>query len=143
MQNVRQAFLGAVLMLLTVAGCGQTGDTPDVVPVTGTITLDGSPLEGAQVEFQPQSTGEADKPAVPSYGTTDETGKYTLKLGPGRVAGAMPGTHEVRIMKYPQQSDDGTSGQQILPAKYNSASELTVEVSSDKQGGYDFDLESN
>ncbi|WP_013628536.1 carboxypeptidase-like regulatory domain-containing protein [Rubinisphaera brasiliensis] len=134
--------LGMLGLLLPVAGCGGGSDTPDVLPVTGIITLDGDPLEGAQVEFQPQSTSE-NQAAVPSYATTDKSGAYTLKLGPGRVEGAMPGTHQVRITKYPPPAEDGTSGEQILPAKYNSESELTVEVTSDNEDGYDFDLESN
>lgn len=134
--------LGMLGLLLPVAGCGGGSDTPDVLPVTGIITLDGDPLEGAQVEFQPQSTSE-NQAAVPSYATTDKSGAYTLKLGPGRVEGAMPGTHQVRITKYLPPAEDGTSGEQILPAKFNSESELTVEVTSDNQDGYDFDLESN
>ncbi|TMQ33190.1 MAG: hypothetical protein E6K70_14485 [Planctomycetota bacterium] len=41
----------AALALLAALGCGQN----NMVPVKGTVTLDGQPIEGALVKFIPPS----------------------------------------------------------------------------------------
>ena len=55
------------LCLVVISGCGYT----DVAPVTGTVTLDGQPISGASITFQPES-------GRPSYGGTDQNGNYKL-----------------------------------------------------------------
>lgn len=69
-------LLGAAFLV----GCGPAA--PTIYPVSGTITLDGKPLEGATVTFVPAS-------GPPSNGMTDAAGKYTIMTGgkPGAVAG--------------------------------------------------------
>ena len=47
------ASAGAVLL----AGCGTSGDRPELGEVTGTITFNGKPLANAQVAFRPVSGG--------------------------------------------------------------------------------------
>jgi hypothetical protein len=60
------------LIGLAAAGCG----TPPTV-VTGTVTLDGQPLEKAIVQFRPER--DHDRPAV---GLTDALGHYRLAVSP-------------------------------------------------------------
>jgi hypothetical protein len=79
---------------LPLTGCGGTATNPNLVPVTGTITLDGKPLAGASVTF----VGIGATPGEGATGLTDEAGKYELahfRAG----AGAMPGEYKVVIMK--------------------------------------------
>ncbi|OHB84949.1 MAG: hypothetical protein A2V98_12185 [Planctomycetes bacterium RBG_16_64_12] len=111
----------SLILALFVAGCG--GDGPERGAVSGKVTLDGEPLEGADVEFQPEA-------GSPSYGTTDRKGKYDLMYTRDK-RGAMIGVHTVRITT----STTGTDGQgnqtavpQRVPPKYNSQSELKTEV---------------
>jgi len=68
-------------------GCG--GDGPELGTVKGKVTLDGEPLEGADLEFQP-------KEGSPSYGTTDDNGRYDLMYTRDK-RGAMLGEHTVKI----------------------------------------------
>jgi hypothetical protein len=97
-------YVGILLAMIAV-GCG-TGDAAKTAPVSGAITLNGQPLANATVVFQPQALGN---PGPPSYGTTNDAGKYTL-LCEGGKAGAVIGTHLVsistRIMRpSPENSD--------------------------------------
>lgn len=113
-----------LLVLGLFSGCfGNTGDRPDTGMVTGVVTLDGSPVEGAIVTFQP-SDGR------PSAGETDASGKYVLMYSVD-VEGAKVGQHTVTISKEDQKFDaDGelTSSKETLPKEYNYESELTEEV---------------
>lgn len=62
-------------MLLLLAGCGGDG-RPSLVKVTGTVTLDGQPLEGAMVALK-LVTDDKSKYQRPSSATTDAQGKFT------------------------------------------------------------------
>jgi len=78
--NVRSAgkfaFPAVFVFLAVVAGCATPWpeDYPArFEPVTGTITLDGKPLEHVQVTFVPMREG-----GVLATGETDATGNYRL-----------------------------------------------------------------
>ncbi len=119
-----------VLVSLLAAGCG--GSDVDLAPVKGTVTLDGEPLAGARVEFDPdpgevvrgKPTGSA------SYGVTDSSGRYTL-LYTHEQEGALLGKHTVRITTRAMTVD--ADGKEVLvperlPPKFHLNSELTREV---------------
>ncbi|AGA31417.1 carboxypeptidase-like regulatory domain-containing protein [Singulisphaera acidiphila] len=79
-----------------LAGCG-TGDETDsyrLVQVSGHVTLDGKPLEGAKVLFTPS---EANKPNTPGVDVTGQEGNYKLMYR-GR-SGVAPGTYQVFVAK--------------------------------------------
>jgi len=63
---------GLVLLVFTAAGCGGKY-TP--VPVSGVVTLDGKPVEGATVYFYPVGDEREGRPAT---GNTDKNGEYHL-----------------------------------------------------------------
>jgi hypothetical protein len=84
------AFLLAALAL---SGCVKSG--PELAPVSGRVTLDGKPLENADVVFQPENPGS------PSYGRTAADGSYELGYKQG-IAGALVGKHTVSIRVSPE-----------------------------------------
>jgi hypothetical protein len=106
------------LLLLATAGCSGVSDQPELGRVTGTVTLDGQPLAGVIVNFQPES-GRA------ATAETDSKGYYDLVYIYGSN-GAKVGKNAVSF-RWP----DGSEGKKPIPAKYAGKSELTVEV----QGG--------
>jgi hypothetical protein len=118
-----------VLPVLSFAGCGETG--PELAPVTGRITLDGKPLEKADILFQPDGS----KP--PSAGRTDADGRYQLAYKRG-VMGGTVGSNTVQITISP----DVVANPPNIPARYNTETELTSEVKSD-QNQFNFDLTTN
>jgi hypothetical protein len=82
--------LTAAALLAAGAGCGSNTGT---VKVQGTVTLDGEPLEGASVTFQPDG-----KEGRPASGVTDKNG--TFQLGTFSTNdGALPGGYKVIITK--------------------------------------------
>ncbi len=85
--------LGLVFALLLAAGCG-----PKIVPVEGTVTLDGSPLAGAAVTLLPVGKGES------AFGVADSSGKFTLATR-GKT-GAYTGDYTVTV----GMSAPGTGG---------------------------------
>jgi predicted small lipoprotein YifL len=127
-----------MLLLATLAGCGRPG--PQLAPVSGRVTLDGQPLDAAEVLFQPdEGTGS------PSYGFTDQNGQYELGYKRG-VKGAMVGSHTVSIeMDTRITGPDGNlkRRRQLLPPRYNTQSELRREVKPDRENVIDFDLTSD
>lgn len=100
--------------------------------MTGTVHLDGKPLEGALVTFYPQVSGaEAATGAATSMGRTDADGKYELILD-RNTKGAQVGKHLVYIETLEEGGggDYGNGRGEEVPKRYNSASELNVEVTS-------------
>lgn len=85
-------FLLALLGLCVCLGCGSEPGLEGLVEVTGLITYQGSPIEGATVAFVPESEGRA------ASGLTDADGKFKLTtLKPGD--GARPGRYKVTVSK--------------------------------------------
>lgn len=82
-QSVVMVVLGALLL-----GCSGPGG--DMGTVTGTVTLDGTPLPGVMVTFTP-ADGERE-----SYGVTNSSGVYKLRYTT-QIMGAKKGEHQVRI----------------------------------------------
>jgi hypothetical protein len=114
------------------AGCGHSG--PELGDVQGTVRLDGQVVQNLQVEFQPAGDG------APSYGVTDVNGQYSLQYSPERM-GAIVGTHKVRVTGEYYDSDTQTMKKVAdIPPRYNSESELTVQVTG-KGDTLDFDLQ--
>lgn len=128
-----------------VLGCsGGRGDYRglELIPVTGTVTLDGQPLAGACVVFEsPDRTF--------SEGTTNAAGDYALRYS-SEQAGAKPGRKIVRIRgRVSGEGDvfDGGRGEapsacpEPLPACYNVRSVLSATVAAEHRR-FDFALRS-
>ncbi|MED5400619.1 MAG: hypothetical protein VX669_09505 [Planctomycetota bacterium] len=96
---------------------------PSLASVTGTITLDGKPLPGATVRFEPVADiNDISKNSIGgSAGRTDDEGYYSLAYAGGHD-GAVVGTHTVRINKTDKE------GLETLGKKYHLASQIKHEV---------------
>ncbi|MGQ0634935.1 MAG: hypothetical protein ACT4QC_10015 [Planctomycetaceae bacterium] len=116
----------------------QRGTLPGLAPVSGTVTLDGQPVNRALVQFIPLFEEKEFKKALTkgagAAGYTDEMGRYTLFYT--TVTGAVVGRNKVRI----DATDD--LGRPLIPSQYNIQSTLTADV---PEGGktFDWDLESD
>lgn len=103
--------------------------------MTGKVTLDGEPVDGAAVMFMPTGPGQA------ATGVTDTAGNFALHIG-GQTKLIPPGQYHVGITKKHLSgvtSADGLSGEVgpqgikeewIIPPKYSDpkASGLTADV---------------
>ena len=87
------SFIIGILFLFPVVGCGPKG--PAVSAVSGTVLLDGEPLDGASVVFHPTSSS-----GLSGSGKTSSDGTFglsTFRATPG--AGVLPGEYVVTISK--------------------------------------------
>ncbi len=112
--NARTRWTVAVLV---VAGCGAEYD---VAPVSGRVTLDGQPLAGASVSFQPiVEQGTDSLVGLGSYGKTDGDGRFHLTLIDTDAAGAAVGRHRVQI-SFTEGDPNSDSGGVIdhVPLRY-------------------------
>lgn len=85
------------LSVLMFTGCGP--DLPEMGTVTGTVTMNGKPIQGVEVVFSPAPV--EGKVAKSSKGITDESGKFTLtyRAPDGTPAeGAAVGKHVVTLV---------------------------------------------
>lgn len=126
MKSIQLAKLGTLALLCFAAvGCA----SGDVGTVTGTVHLDGKPLEGAMITFYPQIPAGADamEKGGASAGLTDADGKYELIYNRD-VKGAEVGKHLVYIETAVEGSGYGEGRAEEVPKRYNSESELEVEV---------------
>ena len=149
----------AVALLVSLLGLGcerpPDADRPSTFPVTGTVTHNGQPVDGATVAFQ----GAEGSPSA--IGVTDADGKYTLTTfvsGDGAVAG----DYQVKLFKYkvetaeavpdessddyvaPAEGEEGDQAQEnLLPPNYAdpATSGLTATVSEGGDNTFDFALE--
>jgi hypothetical protein len=143
---VNRVLFVLLAVALACTGCG--GSAYDLAPVSGTVTLDGEPLAGATVLFIPiAEVGSDAGPA--SNGTTDAAGKYTLTSAEA-FEGAVVGKHQVMITTVSDEGGDSASddvysdagNQEKLPARYNAATTLKIEVPSGGTNAADFDTTS-
>ncbi len=153
----RSLALGCLSVSLFILGCGP--DLPSTVPVTGTITMDSKPVEGATVNFL------SEEGSVTASGKTDASGKYSLKtfVGEQYVDGAIVGKHLVAVVK--TESDGQTISdpkeymanmaanptktsefkpKNLVPAKYNNPtmSQLNADVTEAGPNDFPFELSS-
>jgi hypothetical protein len=84
-------LIGFTVLVAGAAGC-DARRTP--VPVSGTVMLDGKPVEEATVTFHPLND---DKEGRLATGQTDKTGTFRLKTG--NEDGAVPGEYKVVVIK--------------------------------------------
>jgi hypothetical protein len=84
--------LAAAALAVFVVGCGESG--PSLVPVSGVVTLNGKPLEGAVVSFLPDSSNQQGQPGED---LTGPSGNYKA-MTRGR-SGLVPGKYRVVVSK--------------------------------------------
>ncbi|HEY7159267.1 MAG TPA: carboxypeptidase-like regulatory domain-containing protein [Gemmataceae bacterium] len=136
--------------LVTVLGCSQ-GDA-NLATVSGEVTQNGTPVEGAKITFH--STVEVEGKKGHSYSaTTDSSGKYLL-ASVGKERGIPPGMYKVTITKLDMKSanlppdfDQGQleasgMGRNTMPKDYElvATTKLSVTLESGKNKDKNFDL---
>jgi hypothetical protein len=129
------------LCLAGVAGCGPW--TGGRMAVTGTVALDGEPVDWGSIVFVPAEGGDGGQKA----GGRIENGKYALPA----VSGLVPGKYRVEIrwdrktgrqIRIPGQEPDlMDETRQVVPARYNTKSDLIVDLQQGRNT-LDFDLRS-
>jgi hypothetical protein len=134
-----------VLAAGVVGGCNRS-EFP-LAPVSGHVTLDGRPLAGGGVTFQPIAKPGTSSAGRGSAAFCDEAGRYTLETIDGEP-GAVVGEHRVRIYgprKKIASADDRSSGgsKEVVPSKYNFDTKLQFTVTPEGSNNADFELKTS
>jgi len=150
--------LGFLTLTTLVVGCGNKGGV--YATVSGVITHNGTPVEGAQIIFHP--TVEVDGKKQQSYAAlTDSSGKYVI-ASVGKEPGFPPGLYKITIAKQQGKgaaaaeldagqldamtSDTGPTGKSgpvhLLPREYATlgSSKLSATLQEGKNENVNFDL---
>lgn len=92
---ILSAMLGVALVTALV-GC-QKKPTFELAEVMGRVTIDGTPVKGLMLHFEPKPQDPAGKVLLPpAYGFTAADGRYSLTCTGGKK-GAVVGRNHVRI----------------------------------------------
>ncbi|GAA4428991.1 hypothetical protein [Bremerella cremea] len=136
MKSLRLSAFGAAVttlsLLALLTGCG-----PDdgLLHVSGTVTLDGQPIENGSISFMPVNGGSMG-------GGLIENGQIDARSAPGEMAVQIH-AHKTVQVKNPSQEqiERGLTEEtvSILPAPYNQQSKLRIKVDSSNHH-FDFDL---
>jgi hypothetical protein len=135
----------AAICLAAVTGCGGTKSGPATVEVTGTVTLNRAPIDGASVLFSPD-IGSSDG-RLASQATTDSAGRFTLSthVGGGKFkSGIVPGKYVVSVTKLDTAAAKNTFSppKNLLPPKYADpkTSLLNADVGAGQTNDFQFPL---
>ncbi|VTR97998.1 hypothetical protein [Tuwongella immobilis] len=111
-------FAVMTMVLLTASGCGDSG--PKVVPVSGTVTIDGKPLAYGHIQVLPSGWRPASSPI-------DSNGRFSLTTTDPKD-GCILGTHPVVVLA--SESINPTTTKWHAPKKYTDTktSNLTVNI---------------
>jgi len=143
MQRVR-AVLGLLAgpqVLALAAGCGKSGGgTPRPQAVSGTVTLNKSPLKNGSIVFVPRSGGALQSLEI-------KEGSYKLP----KEKGLMPGKYKVAVYSPDGVTPAGDStappapggnfaSKERIPPEWNEKSNHEIEVTSDGPNTFDFSI---
>ncbi len=141
-------LLSTAVMGLAAIGC--SGGTPiDDLPreaIAGKVTMDGQPLPAGVILFSPEGSSSE---AVASANGQIENGEFSIP----RERGLVPGNYKVSIshtdqpeghikveLKKPRQK--ATSYKELIPAKYNTKTELKETIPKGGKSDLKYELQS-
>lgn len=148
MMHCKRGTFGLLALSAAIA-CGCNKDPYQVVPVSGTVTLDGQPLANARLSFQPAASSKAADAVVGpgSVGFSNEQGQFSLETVQPIHQGAVVATHLVRVTTGKEESsaDDARVIGEKVPRHYlanqvkivkqidGPTDSLTIELFSDRR----------
>lgn len=140
MQNTVIARLALCVILVAASfGCGRS----ERMSVEGTVTLDGQPLEKGSIQFSPMPGTNG-----PTAGADIVAGKFIIRSAGGPFAGSFrvqisaAGVTGRKVLD-PRSNTMIDEFAQVLPARYNSQSELQAEVKAGDVNRLEFALASD
>ena len=129
--------------LVLLAGCAPENELGREA-VSGTVNLDGQPLDGGTISFEPLGEGGT------SGGSTVTAGTFQIP----EEQGLPPGTYRVRISapeggaaateaEPPPPGESAQIAKERIPAKWNTQSQEQVEVKADGENAFTFDVKTS
>lgn len=125
-------FLSSIAIFSCFVGCGPESN---VAKISGKISVGGKPAEKGSISFVPVSG------IGPTAGTEIKDGKYTSEaaIGECKVEVRIPKVVGKKKLYDTPDSPEQEIMEEVLPAKFNEATELRVEIKKG-ENTKDFDL---
>lgn len=149
--SLRRLIAGSIGVITLAALAGCSGGSGNLATVSGTVTHNGAPVNGAQVTLH-STVAAAGQQAASYSATTDSNGKYVIAMV-GKEPGIPPGMYKVTIVKLnlsgnlPEDFDQGQVeasgvGRNVLPEDYErvTTTQLSVTLEAGKNENKNFDL---
>jgi hypothetical protein len=124
-------LLGGFLALICLVGCSEGSKAT----VSGKVTLDGAPLKEGLIRFLP-ADGKSQNADAPI-----KDGQYTATMPPGEKRVEISAPKVVGKTKMMPDSPPVDEIAELLPARYNTSSDLKLTVKAGSQGK-DYELTS-
>ena len=133
----RRIFIGLVCSLTLVSCFVGCGPESKVALITGSVSIDGKPAPNGSISFIPVN-GQG-----PTAGTELKEGKFTSQAAIGECKVEVRVSKVVGKKKLYDTPDSPVQDlmEEVLPSKYNEASELRIEIKKGKNEK-DWDLKS-
>jgi hypothetical protein len=112
-------MIGALLSL-THVGCG-----PSLTPVTGTVKVNGEPINEGSIVFTPMAAQDSTDARI-AIGPVQADGSYTLKSSANQN-GAAPGKYKVSYLA-PDPVHDDKNTAKMIQSQYAAMIPRTIEV---------------
>lgn len=130
----RKVGLGALVLaaLFLTVGCGARDG---LTSVTGQVTFDGKPVEEGRILFRKK--GEPGR----AFSGPITNGSYSLRCDPGEMLVEITASRPIPGKFDTSNGTPEPVGEMYIPARYNSATTLTADVSSSKRT-FPFELKS-
>jgi hypothetical protein len=127
-----RSWLCAACVAVLFAGDGCSGDGLPRQPVSGFVTLDGQPLSSGAITFFPDLLRDPDYPVA--AGAMIDRGYFSIPRGQGLVPGRYvvainsAATRAKRRKNQREPGNDQAVEKERVPAKYNSESQMAIEI---------------
>ncbi len=137
----RWAIVGTVLLALASIGCSRA-DRSGRLPISGTVTLKGQPLDRGTIEFSP-----AGPDTKSMSGATITDGKFAIPAQQGLT----PGTYRVRISsseggatasatEMPGDSKAAPVAKDRIPPEFNTETKQEIKVTAGGPNTFEFSI---
>ncbi|QDU10210.1 hypothetical protein [Gimesia aquarii] len=127
-----------ITLVIVVIGCGSGESGPKLYTVSGTVTLDGQPIPDASILFKDPASKNK------SYFANVKNGSFNseMEAGKRRVLITANRQSKNKMVDNAEGTGKEPAMEQYLPSKYNEKSILEIEVGSNNENSFTFDLKS-
>jgi hypothetical protein len=142
------ACLGCLILL---SGCGGKTKLPGLVPASGKLTLDGTPLANAVISFQPKGEGRSATATTNAAGEFQATtlnpndgifpGDYVITVSKSEIVGKTYSDAEIEDIIQKTGEGPRIETKQVVPDKYLSAETSGLSASIPSGGNNSISLE--
>ncbi len=123
------------LVFLLPCACTPSAPTEDTYPVSGSVTLDGAPLAEGKIRFLTAETGALDVLDI-------QGGKFEGQAKAGNRRVEISAFREGEPMAPFPGAEPEPTRVDYIPARYNTESELTANVTPEGPNQFDYELKS-